>query len=161
MENNFIEKTKQMVDVSEDKFNEFIIIIIDFLRNNLVGFLKFLFDKNIIQTGIGIIIATQVSKLTDVFVQSLFNPIINRITVGTVNNINDWQITLFDIKIKIGLIISSIINFLLIALIVYYIWKLSQNNSFDFINEMLADTKESIPKQKTRVIINVATPISA
>jgi large-conductance mechanosensitive channel len=129
-----------------------LILIIDFLKSNLAGFIKFLFDKSIIQTGIGIIIATQISKLTNLFVESIINPIVNRVSLGTVDNINQWELSIFDITLKIGLIISGVINFLSITVIVYYIWKFSLHSNFEFINNLLEETKDSV---KSKVIINV------
>ena len=156
-----VEKTKDIVDSTQDKVNDGMITIISFLKNNLVGFLKFLFDRNIIQTGIGIIIASQVGKITNVIVDALINPVVKRLSVGTIDDINEWEINIFDIKIKIGLILSTIINFLLITFIVYYIWKLSQDTNFDFIKEFLEDSKESLEKSKTKtkVVINVGAPV--
>lgn len=160
---NIVNKTKNIVDSTQEKFNDGIITIINFLKNNLVGFLKFLFDRNIIQTGVGIIIATQISKLTNVVVDAFINPIVRRLSVGTIDDINNWEISMFDIKIKIGLILSTIINFLLIAIVVYYIWKLTQNKNFDFIREFLQDSEENFEttksKPKPKVIINLAAPI--
>lgn len=162
---NIVEKTKDIVDFTQEKVNFGIISLIIFLKNNLVGFLKFLLDKNIIQTGIGIIIATQISKLTNVIVDAFINPIVKRLSIGTIDDINEWELEIFDIKIKIGLILSTIINFLLITLVVYYIWKFSQNTKFDFINDLLEDSKENLEKTKTKsktktkVVINVAAPI--
>ena len=156
---NIVEKTKDIVNTTEDGFNNGMITIIDFLKNNLSGFITFLLDKNIVQTGIGIIIATQISKLTNIFVDTIINPIVNKITLGTVDDINQWEINLFDINIKIGIIISSIINFLLIALIIYNVWKLSQNTKFDFINDLLEESKNSFDKTKTKVVINIGAPV--
>jgi large conductance mechanosensitive channel len=156
---NIVEKTKDIVDSTQEKVNKGIMFVIDFLKNNLVGFLKFLFDRNIIQTGIGIIIASQISKIANVIVESFINPIVRRVSVGTIDDITNWELTFFDIKIKIGLILSTIINFLLIAVVVYYIWKLSQNTNFDFIKEFLEDSKENINKTKTKVVINVGSPV--
>jgi large conductance mechanosensitive channel len=146
---------ENLVGKTSEKFGQIIIYLLDFLKNNLVGFLKFLFDKSIIQTGIGIIIATQISKITDIFVSTIINPIVNKMTMGAVNDVNKWEVTFFDINIKIGVIVSAIINFLSVAFIVYYIWKLSENSSFDFINKMLDESKEGFVKTKTKVIINV------
>lgn len=157
---NIVEKTKDIVDLTHQKASDCIIAIINFLKNNLAGFLKFLFDRNIIQTGVGIIIATQIGKLTNVLVEAFINPIVKRLSVGTFDELTDWELTFFDIKIKIGLILSTIINFLLVTIVVYYIWKLSQNTNFDFIKEFLEDSKENISKTKTKVVINVGAQVA-
>jgi large-conductance mechanosensitive channel len=134
---NIVEKTK-------DKIRNTLIIFLNFVKNNLSGFLKFLFDKNIIQTSVGIIIASQIGKITNIIVESLINPIVKRLSVGTIDNINNWELNLFDINIKIGLILYTIINFLLVAIVVYHIWKLSQNTNFDYIKDTIENIKDNI-----------------
>ena len=152
---NIVEKTKGIVDSTQEKVNDNVIFLLDFLKNNLVGFLKFLFDRNIIQTGIGIMIAVNVNKITNVMVDAMINPIIKRLSFGAIDEITNWELELFDIKIKIGLIISTILNFLSITVFVYFIWKLSQNINTNFFNDMLSVTKENTGKPKTNVFIGV------
>lgn len=146
-------KVNLLLSKFEIFFKIFLISIINFLKKYLAGFVKFLFDRNIVQTGIGIIIASQISKLTGLFIDTLINPIITRITAGNVKTMEEWSINIFDIKIKIGLIISSLVNFVLLVFIIYQIWQLSQITDFKVINNLLDNTKENITK--TRVIINV------
>lgn len=152
---NIIEKSKFIVNLAHEKVIAIILIIIDFLKNNLVEFFNFLFNRNIIQTGVGIILASQISRITNVIVESLINPIVKRLSMGIVNDLTKWEVNLFDIKIKIGLILSTILNFILISIVVYYIWKLSQNANFNFIKEILEDSKKNINTTKTKVVINV------
>jgi len=144
------------------KYNvlDFVLIILNFLRLNLVGFLNFLFNKNIIQTSIGIIVASQIGRLTNLFVDTILNPVVDRITGGSIKKHEDLTITLLDVKIKIGLIISTIINFLLIIFIVYNIWKISQYSNFDFINNLITDTKETVKSAKTNVVINIPSQVA-
>lgn len=152
------DKSKAIIEKTGASLYSLLIYVVSILKNNLADFIKFLFDKNIIQTGIGIIIATQISKLTNLVSEVLINPIVNRITAGTVKDINEWKITFFDIEIKIGLLISSIINFVFVVVIVFYIWKISKNTNFKFITDILSDTEQKI--SKTKVIINVAAPVN-
>jgi large-conductance mechanosensitive channel len=144
------------------KYNvlDFVLIILNFLRLNLVGFLNFLFNKNIIQTSIGIIVASQIGRLTNLFVDTILNPVVDRITGGSIKKHEDLTITLLDVKIKIGLIISTLINFLLIIFIVYNIWKISQYSNFDFINNLITDTKETVKSAKTNVVINIPSQVA-
>ena len=41
-------------------------------------------------------------------------------------------------------VISSSETLLLIAIVVYHIWKLSQNTNFDYIKNVIEDIKENI-----------------
>ena len=156
-----IGKTTDFVVKTENKIYQILILILSILKDNLAGFLKFLFERNIVQTGIGIIMATQVSKITNLLVETIINPIINRITFGTIKNVNEWEIKIFDITLKIGVIISAIINFMSVAFVVYYIWKFSQNSNFSFITGILDQAKVSIDKARPKVFINVNSPTTA
>jgi large-conductance mechanosensitive channel len=147
----------KIIKNTENNIVDVILIILNFLKLNLAGFLKFLFDKNIIQSSIGIIIASQIAKLTNLFVDTVFNPIVNRITGGTIKKYEDLTITIFDINIKIGLIMSTVINFLLIVFIIYNIWKISQYTNFDFITNLITETKETVKSAKTNIVINIPT----
>jgi large-conductance mechanosensitive channel len=130
----------------ESKAFNLLILTLEFLKLNLAGFIKFLFDKNIIQTSIGIIIASQIGKLTNLFVDTILNPIINKLTSGAFKKNEDWVVTFFDIELKIGLIISNLINFILVIFIIYNIWKLSNYTDFSFITNFLEETKGNISK---------------
>jgi len=154
---NIIEKTKGIVDSTQEKVNNNLIFLVNFFKNHLVGFIRFLFDRNIIQTGVGIIIATNISKITIVIVDAFITPIIKRLSFGTVDDINNWELELFDIKIKIGLILVTILNFLFTTVVVYHIWKLSQIINTNVINDLLDITKDNINKSKTNVVISVSS----
>lgn len=153
-----LSKTTNVVVQTENKLYQILILILSILRENLAGFLKFLFERNIVQTGIGIIMATQVSRLTNLLVETIINPIINRITFGTIKNINEWEIKIFDITLKIGVVISAVINFISLAVVVYYIWKFSQNTNFKFVTGIIDQAKETIDKSRPKVFINVSSP---
>ena len=137
---------------------DFTLQILNFLKLNLAGFLKFLFNKNIIQTGIGIIVASQIGKITNMFVDTILNPIIERVTRGSIKSHEDLVITVFDVKIKIGIIISHLINFMLITYIIYNIWRISQYSNFDFITNIITETKDNINRAKVNnanILINI------
>ena len=152
--------TKKIIDLAEYQIKSTLISIIDAFKYNIAGFLKFLFERNIVQIGIGIVIASNVTRLTNLIVELIFNPIIQRITFGSIKNIENWTITYFDITIKIGVVLSNIINFIFIVLLIYFVWKLSQSTDFNFVTRLLEDTKQTIEKSKvkTNVFVSVSSP---
>jgi large-conductance mechanosensitive channel len=77
--------------------------------------------------SIGLIIATQVNKITTIIMELLFNPIINRLSFGQTKILKDLELDLFGMNFKIGIILENIINLFIVLIIIYYIWKLTKN----------------------------------
>ncbi len=131
----------KLVSNSGDKLIVLTIMILDFLKNNVSGILTFLFEKNIIQTMVGLIIASQVSKVTNVLSEVIISPTIQVISFGEFSKLEDFKIQLFGIEFKIGLLIITLINFLIVLIIVYYIWKLSRVENYKFLTDILENAK--------------------
>ena len=73
-----------------------------------MGFFQFLFEKNIILTAIGIVVSTQISKLMSAFMTIFVDPIIKRMSAGTINNLKDLEVEVYDVNFKIGLFIDTL-----------------------------------------------------
>jgi large conductance mechanosensitive channel len=86
-------------------------------------FFNFLLEKNIFQTGVSIIIASQVSKLMFDTMNSLVAPVISK-TIDS--KIETKTAKVFGIEFKIGAFIMSLINFLIIMLLIYYLFRISK-----------------------------------
>lgn len=159
MDNKIIQKSETVINSSSNMILDFLIKTVNVIKINIAGILKFLFDRNIIQMAIGIIIASQVTRITNLIMEVLINPIVNRITLGNIKKVEDIKFTFFDLELKIGLILYNIVNFIFIVIMIYYIWKLSQMSNFKFITDMLGETEDKLSnfKTKTNVIINVGS----
>lgn len=157
MENNIIPNTiniaEQSVNVVENIFKDSIIFVLNILKTHSTGLLRFLFDKNLIQMGIGIMVATQVSKLTSIITDNIISPIINKLTGEDVAKFEDYTYTLFGINFKLGIVITNLVNCLLVLLIIYNIYQLSKITDFSFLGSRI----DKIIPDKTRVNINVST----
>ena len=70
--------------------------------------------------------ATQISALTTVVSEAIITPILNGILGTKVKDLEKYEITIFSIKLKVGLLISKLISFFLIVFVIYNIWKLSE-----------------------------------
>jgi len=139
-----ISSTEKIVENVENKFNKGVIYIIDGINSQISGIINFLLEKNIIQVGLGLIIASQITKITNALQNVIISPIIDRISVGEIKKLEDWKINLLGMELKIGLLLSTIINFILIIIIVYYIWRLSKMSNLNFINDFLESIKPKI-----------------
>ena len=92
---------------------------------NLTEFRKFLIEKHIITTAIGIVIGRQISKLTDVFLLNLIDPIFHSDIDG--NGKDDWKniknmkLRMKGIEFGTGEIILGVLKFLLVLYVVFLI----------------------------------------
>ena len=136
-----IKDIENIGNITHEKFNNIANIILDIIKEQLAGLLKFLFDKNIIQVGIGLIIATNINKMTNLITDHLIYPIINKFISSNLNGLEEHKSYVFGMEFKTGIIITNFINFILIIIVVYYLWKLSQMTDFEFINETLNKIK--------------------
>lgn len=88
-------------------------------------FFNFLNKRNVINTGIGIIVGTQIRSITDVVVRNLINPIVNK-SLPRNMELEKIEITIFDIKFKIGQILNKLLEFFIIMFIIYNIFQLQK-----------------------------------
>jgi large-conductance mechanosensitive channel len=96
------------------------------ISRSLEGLFKFIVSRNVLTTAIGIMMATQISALTTVVSEAIITPILNGILGTKVKDLEKYEITIFSIKLKVGLLISKLISFFLIVFVIYNIWKLSE-----------------------------------
>lgn len=99
-------------------------IILDTLLYQFQDFLNFLKQRNIINTGIAFIIAMQINKMFMDFINELVNPVASRVIS---QEFNKKQTEILGIKIRFGLLFLSILNFIVIMIFIYYLWKISES----------------------------------
>lgn len=92
------------------------------------NFLNFLKNKNIIPLGLTFIISLNINKISNDFIESIVSPIINRF-FGKESTIalKDRTITIFGITFLIGKFINSLLQFIVILYIVYWIYTFTEN----------------------------------
>jgi large-conductance mechanosensitive channel len=86
-------------------------------------FFDFLNKRNIINTGIGIVVGTQVRTITDIIVRNLINPIVNKSLPKNIE-LEKIDVNLLGIKFKIGEIINKLLEFFLIMFLIYQIYRI-------------------------------------
>lgn len=117
---------------------------INFLLFNLKDFLKFLLEKNILQMGIGMIVATQVGKITTAITDYIITPILDKTLFLYGGKFQDIKYTILGIDFQLGEIIIVLLEFILTLMIIYSIWKFSSYTDLNSIEHMLADAKIKI-----------------
>lgn len=95
------------------------------------NFIKFLFEKNIFQTGLAFILATQVNKLFLDFLAGIITPVTEKIVSS---EIKQKTTEVFGIKFQTGLILLSTINFMIVMFFLYYLYKISDSSKTLFEN---------------------------
>ena len=83
------------------------------------GFIDFIKKQGVIGLAVGFIMGTSITKLITSFVNDLINPIIGLI-IGSIGDLDNVYLQIGSAKILFGSFISSLIDFLIIAVIVYF-----------------------------------------
>lgn len=90
-----------------------------------IKFQQFLEKNKAFATASAIVIATQLSVLATSFVENIILPIFNRDLnedgIPDINNFENIELDIFGIKIKMGKFAVSIIRFILIIYIVFFV----------------------------------------
>lgn len=88
----------------------------------LKGFKEFLFRGNIIDLAIAVVIGTAFTALVTAVVNNLVNPLVASIGGGNVNGLSVQLVNGNEKSIlNLGAIVSAVINFLIVAAVVYFV----------------------------------------
>jgi large conductance mechanosensitive channel len=94
------------------------------------GFMEFIREKGVVGLAIGFILGGAVSKVVASLVTDIINPILG-IVLGFAGGMKDAGIQIGPAKILWGSFVSTMIDFLVIALVVYYGVKLLRLDKLD------------------------------
>jgi large conductance mechanosensitive channel len=83
------------------------------------GFIDFIREQGVVGLAVGFILGGAVSKVVSALVTDIINPIIG-VALGSVGEIKDVFFQIGDAKIMYGDLISVAIDFVVVALVVYY-----------------------------------------
>jgi large conductance mechanosensitive channel len=83
------------------------------------GFINFIRKQGVVGLAVGFILGGAVSKLVSAVVQDIINPVIN-VVIGGTEAFADFVIKIGPAEILLGHFIGVVIDFLVIALVVYY-----------------------------------------
>lgn len=83
------------------------------------GFREFILRGNVVELAVAVIIGTAFTAIVNAIVDSIINPIIA--ALFNADEISQATLQLGPISLGIGAVLGAIINFLLIALVVYFL----------------------------------------
>ena len=94
----------------------------------LKGFKEFLSRGNIVDLAVAVVIGTAFTALVTKFTESIITPLINRIGVNANSDVGVLKISIGGGQtIDLNVLLSAAINFVLIALVVYFFVVLPYN----------------------------------
>ena len=86
-------------------------------RNSFSGFIDFLRTQGVVGLAIGFILGGAVAKIVSSFVDNVINPLVG-LLLGQVS-LADKVLMIGDVTLKYGAFITSLIDFIIIAIVVY------------------------------------------
>lgn len=94
------------------------------------GFLDFVREQGVVGLAVGFILGGAVSKLVASLVEDIINPIIS-LGLSNVENLNEAYLQIGAAKIMWGSFLNVLIDFIVIALVVYFGVKLLKLDKVD------------------------------
>ena len=86
------------------------------------GFIEFIREQGVMGLAIGFILGGAVSKVVSALVEDIINPFVG-ILLGAVGGLEEAVLKIGPAEIKYGHFTGALIDFVIIAFVVYYIFK--------------------------------------
>lgn len=83
------------------------------------GFIEFIREQGVVGLAVGFLLGGAVSKFVTAFITDLINPILG-VILGMAGGLKEAYFTIGTVKFMYGDFISSFIDFVIIALLVYF-----------------------------------------
>lgn len=91
------------------------------MTEQLKGFIEFIRTQGVVGLAIGFILGGAVSKLVTSLVENIINPLVG-LALGKVN-LADKALTIGTASLKYGAFLSTLIDFVIVAAVVYFGFK--------------------------------------
>lgn len=88
------------------------------MKGQLAGFIDFVRTQGVVGLAVGFILGGAVSKTVSSLVENVINPLVG-LALGKVN-LSDKMVSFGSAHLKYGAFISSLIDFIIIAAVVYF-----------------------------------------
>lgn len=90
------------------------------------GFKEFILRGNVIDLAVAVVIGAAFTAVVTSIVNNLFNPLIGAIAMNDSLN-NALTLTIGTAQLKFGAVLVSVINFLIVAVVVYFVFVYPMN----------------------------------
>src|SRR5690606_7621414 len=110
------------------------------MKQFIQEFKDFAFRGNVLDLAIGVVIGSAFTGIVTSLVEYIINPIVGALTGGT--DLAGLSLTIAGAELMYGAFISSIIDFLIIALVIFVFIKLINNAQMKFNKKVEEETTE-------------------
>jgi large conductance mechanosensitive channel len=114
----------------------------------LKGFKEFILRGNVIDLAVAVVIGTAFTVVVNAVVEWLITPLIAAV-FGQPNLDGVWNFTINEAQFSIGTILTALINFLLVAIAVYFVLIVPMNK----LRELRAKGIEDEPAAPTEDVL--------
>ena len=125
------------------------------------GFREFILRGNVIDLAVAVVIGAAFTAVVNSIVANIFNPIISSLFRADSLD-NAGIVGIGDAQIKFGAVLGAIIQFLIVAVVVYFVFVVPINHlkkaAFAIKNtpaESLEKTNEELPPTETELLIEI------
>jgi len=94
------------------------------------GFMEFIQEQGVIGVAVAFVLGAAVTKLVTAFVTNIINPILT-VLLGSARGISGATLTIGSVHILYGSFISALIDFVIVALVVYVFYKVLKLEKLD------------------------------
>ncbi|MER1954717.1 MAG: large conductance mechanosensitive channel protein MscL [Desemzia incerta] len=110
------------------------------MKQFIQEFKEFAFRGNVLDLAIGVVIGSAFTGIVTSLVANIINPVVGALTGGT--DLSGLSLTIAGAELMYGAFISSIIDFLIIALVIFVFIKLINNAQMKFNKKVEEETAE-------------------
>lgn len=90
--------------------------------NQINAFMEFIRTQGVVGLAVGFVLGGAVAGLVNSFVNDIINPILG-IILGAAGDLSSYSITVGSAQIMYGAFLNTLINFIVIAAVVFYVVK--------------------------------------
>lgn len=83
------------------------------------GFMDFIREQGVVGLAVGFILGGAVSKVVSSLVSDIINPVLG-LVLGAAGNLNEASLKMGSVELMWGSFVAVLIDFIVIALVVYY-----------------------------------------
>ena len=94
------------------------------------GFMDFVREQGVVGLAVAFILGGAISSVMKSLVESIINPIVG-LVLGSAEGLKEMSFMIGDAEIMLGSFISALLDFVIIAFVVYYIFKKLGLNKID------------------------------
>ena len=100
------------------------------MRKHVNGFIEFIREQGVVGLAIGFILGAAVAKVVSALVTDIINPLIG-LLIGSTSGLKEASVTVAGAKLMVGDFLSVLIDFAIIAGVIYMLVKVLKLDRLD------------------------------